>query len=105
MSSLSSWLRALLRRNPARVDPSFDPAAATWTYVGNSAGEPFWLEPGIELWTHAPWLRSGTRVRILDPLYGAAYEFDVYEIDVEGRRVRFAAGEFSNGIWGFYVPA
>jgi hypothetical protein len=29
----------------------------------------------------------------------------VYEIESAGKRVKFAAGEFSNGVWGFYVPS
>lgn len=29
----------------------------------------------------------------------------VYEIEEAGKLVRFAAGELSNGVWGFYVPA
>jgi hypothetical protein len=28
----------------------------------------------------------------------------VYDLDVSGERVRLAAGEFSNGVWGLYVP-
>jgi hypothetical protein len=29
----------------------------------------------------------------------------VYELRSGGKTVKFAAGEFSNGVWGFYVPA
>ena len=29
----------------------------------------------------------------------------VYEIESSGRKVRFAAGELSANVWGFYVPA
>lgn len=29
----------------------------------------------------------------------------VYELDIDGRAIRFAAGEYSNGVWGFYEPA
>ena len=28
-----------------------------------------------------------------------------YELRTESRVVRFAAGEFSNGVWGFFIPA
>ena len=28
----------------------------------------------------------------------------VYEIESSGKRIQFAAGELSNGVWGFYVP-
>jgi hypothetical protein len=33
------------------------------------------------------------------------HSMSVYELHVEGRAVKFGAGEFSNGVWGFYVPA
>jgi hypothetical protein len=29
----------------------------------------------------------------------------VYEVESDGRRVRFAAGELSSNVWGFYIPA
>jgi hypothetical protein len=33
------------------------------------------------------------------------HQYDIYEIGDAERPVRFAAGELSNGVWGFYVPA
>ena len=29
----------------------------------------------------------------------------VYELRSGGKAVKFAAGEYSSGVWGFYVPA
>jgi hypothetical protein len=29
----------------------------------------------------------------------------IYELRGQGKTVKFAAGEFSNGVWGFYIPA
>jgi hypothetical protein len=29
----------------------------------------------------------------------------IYDVETKGRIVRFAAGEFSANVWGFYVPA
>jgi hypothetical protein len=29
----------------------------------------------------------------------------VYEVESDGRKVRFATGELSANVWGFYVPA
>ena len=29
----------------------------------------------------------------------------LYEVESNGKRVRFAAGELSANVWGFYVPA
>jgi len=42
---------------------------------------------------------------ISDPAYGQRFEFAVYEIVAGDQRTVFAAGEFSNCIWGFYRPA
>ncbi|CAN5232138.1 hypothetical protein BH11PSE2_BH11PSE2_21590 [soil metagenome] len=33
------------------------------------------------------------------------HSYWVYEIGEADRPIRFAAGELSNGVWGFYVPA
>jgi hypothetical protein len=37
---------------------------------------------------------------VKDPTYGLEYDFEVWEIPPG---IKFAAGEFSNGVWGFYV--
>jgi hypothetical protein len=29
---------------------------------------------------------------------------DTYEVAGSSPRIAFAAGEFSNGVWGFFVP-
>jgi hypothetical protein len=29
----------------------------------------------------------------------------VYKLEIDGRTIEFAAGEYSNGVWGFYEPA
>jgi hypothetical protein len=34
------------------------------------------------------------------PIYGGR----TYELNLQGRAIRFAAGELSNNVWGFYVP-
>lgn len=33
------------------------------------------------------------------------HDMVVYEMDGPAGPIKFAAGEFSNGVWGFYVPA
>jgi hypothetical protein len=60
---------------------------------------------GIDnVWTHK-WIRIPDAVaEVVDPHYQQARRFAVYEITVDGNAVRFAAGEFSNCVWGFYLP-
>lgn len=38
---------------------------------------------------------------VRDPLYGQEYKFPVYTVVTRGEEQEFAAGEFSNCIWGF----
>ena len=33
------------------------------------------------------------------------HQMDVYEIESAGETVRFAAGELSPNVWGFYLPS
>mgnify|MGYP003376140320 CR=1 FL=1 len=40
---------------------------------------------------------------VTDPHYNVEKTFHVYEVEIEGKMRRFAAGEFSNGVWGFYL--
>ena len=57
---------------------------------------------GLNVWDFE-W-RKSAKATVRDPLYGQVLEFDVYEIATRTRTLRFAAGEFSNNVWGFFVP-
>ncbi len=49
------------------------------------------------------WKRTGRTVKVCDPLYGKEYEFPVYSVRIKREEREFAAGEFSNCVWGFYI--
>ena len=49
------------------------------------------------------WKDAQQSVRIRDPLYGQEHQFHVYTVMVDGQEQKFAAGEFSNCVWGFYL--
>lgn len=61
---------------------------------------------GAEIWK-TKW--RPTREPVLQlphPAYPDQHHyFNVYVVDGPHGAVRFAAGELSNGVWGFYVPA
>lgn len=60
---------------------------------------------GLNVWDYE-WVRiPGVTAKINDPHYGQPYEFEAYEIRSGSKVVQFAAGEFSNCIWGFYVSS
>jgi hypothetical protein len=50
------------------------------------------------------WKDTGKEAEVLDPLYNQAYVFDVYTIDLGNQEIVFAAGEFSNTVYGFFIP-
>jgi len=60
---------------------------------------------GIQIWQE-PWRHTGEgALQLPHPSYQhQRHRFDIYEIGPEASPVRFAAGELSNGVWGFYVP-
>ena len=49
------------------------------------------------------WERMGKSVDVTDPLYGQKYTFSVYKVMIDNKEYEFAAGEFSNCIYGFFV--
>lgn len=76
-----------------------------WVYAGHSAQSSPFVMGKVGVWKH-PWRRSDEPlVAVRDPfLCGQAFLFSVHVIEAGSGVVRFAAGEFSNGVWGFYVP-
>ena len=49
------------------------------------------------------WLDTGEKAEIADHLYGQKYVFPVYKVFIRKKEYKFAAGEFRNCIWGFYI--
>jgi len=49
------------------------------------------------------WKKTKQKISVLDPLYNQKHEINVYDIDIDGKVFTFAAGEFSNCVYGFYV--
>ena len=49
------------------------------------------------------WQTTGKRVKVKDQIYHQDHTFEVWQVEIDGQIHRFAAGEFSNGVWGFYL--
>jgi hypothetical protein len=60
---------------------------------------------GIEIWNH-DWRQVEVgALQLPHPAYNdQRHSFDVFEVGETSKPTRFAAGELSNGVWGFYVP-
>jgi hypothetical protein len=73
-----------------------------WKYIGTCTElQPFEIA-GLNVWKF-DWTRRGDRAYVNDPLYNQEFCFSVYEIRSGDHLVTFAAGEFSNGVWGFFL--
>ncbi len=64
--------------------------------------EPYFIQ-NINIWDQK-WNETGEKIVVRNPLYNKNYTFEVYEIENNGKRILFSAGEFSNNIWGIYEP-
>lgn len=77
-----------------------------WTFAGAvGSSEPFTIG-GLDVWQHQ-WqsVAGAPPASVRDPHYNQPFQMPVYQIADGARSAVFAAGEFSNGIFGFYVPA
>lgn len=73
-----------------------------WQHIRTlTDGEPFEIN-GLSIW-NCEWKGTGEHIQIKDPLYGQDYSYAVYEITNGQTSVTFAAGEFSNCVWGIYL--
>lgn len=52
------------------------------------------------------WVRRIRRITVAHPDYpDESHQLDVYELAAGDPPVIFAAGELSNGVWAFFIPA
>lgn len=87
-----------------------------WRFFASTFDSGPWMRPvdgkleefpmtigAIRVWEHS-WGPSLGRVEVTDPRHHRRFQANVYEIRADGAVARFAATEFSNGVWGFFVP-
>lgn len=74
-----------------------------WQFAGASReGNPFEIQ-GVNVWEQGWQTVEGEQAHVTDPVYGRRYIFKVFTIQNDEEKIRFAAGEFSPGEWGFYT--
>lgn len=49
------------------------------------------------------WESTGDRIKVKDPAYGQEHVANIYRAKINDKFYTFAAVEFSNLIWGFYL--
>jgi len=49
------------------------------------------------------WENTNKKIKVLDPIYNQEHEINIYESNIGNKITTFAAGEFSNCVYGFYI--
>ncbi len=74
-----------------------------WIHIGTSVDSTSFKIKGIDVWKHE-WIKtSKPKAKVKDPSYKQDFSFNVYEIVTRNKKILFAAGEYSNCVWGFYT--
>lgn len=74
-----------------------------WKFVGISHEHDKFKIDNVDIWLHDWQVLPNHFAQVKDPNYSQEFIFQVYSIEYEGKRIEFAAGEFSSHVWGIYV--
>ena len=76
-----------------------------WKFVGVVPdGREFKIQD-VNVWSKKWNAVKNEVAHVQGPSYKQPFAFQVYTIINDNVIIKFAAGEFSNCVWGFYVPA
>lgn len=88
-----------------RQDVSVEDVDAGWRFVSIGFEGQATDIGGVNPW-EVEWTPTHGRVTVAHPLYPSQrHNMFTYEVAGVSPPIAFAAGEFSNGVWGFFVPA
>ena len=77
---------------------------AVWKFVGVNTDEREFLINGLNVYKFDWEPVADEAAEVRDPLWSQRFTLQVWTVTDGERTVKFAAGEFSNGVFGFYVP-
>lgn len=73
----------------------------TWQYEKSGTEKSTELF-GVKIF-ELPWNSCDEHIKVIGPDYRSEVLVSVYEVIVDGQAKKFAAGELSYGVWGFYL--
>jgi hypothetical protein len=83
---------------------SDDPQSNVWVELAQCYGDQPVMLAGVNLWTQR-WVPAPTQfAKVRGAPFGPVHEFQIYHVLLADRVLVFAAGEFANNFWGFFVP-
>jgi hypothetical protein len=72
-----------------------------WRFIGSTVDDKFIID-NIDIFKEE-WQDTGEVAHVRDPLYDQAFTFNVWKVNKSDNVIIFAAGEFSNNVFGIYV--
>ncbi|MFC5528329.1 hypothetical protein [Cohnella yongneupensis] len=72
-----------------------------WKFRGSCSDDTFLIDD-IDIFKHK-WINTKETVKVKDPLYNQTFNFSIWNVIVDERTIEFAAGEFSNNVFGIYT--
>lgn len=101
----TTWAIARASSIMAAVDELQDlPVDDGWRFVSIGFEGEATDVGGVNPWD-VEWSPTHGRIVVAHPSYPAQrHVMDTYEVAGTRPPIKFAAGEFSNGVWGFFVP-
>ncbi|MCR8636789.1 hypothetical protein [Paenibacillus radicis (ex Xue et al. 2023)] len=72
-----------------------------WHFLGSTSNDTFFIN-GTDIFKEN-WINTRETANVTDPLYKTIKKFTVWTIISECKELTFAAGEFSNNVWGIYI--
>ncbi|MDF2457480.1 MAG: hypothetical protein K0R51_3473 [Cytophagaceae bacterium] len=72
-----------------------------WKHTKTILDGEYYEISGVNIWNHT-WINTGNQIKIKDPIYNQDYTFTIYKTSDGQTTIEFAAGEFSNNVWGIY---
>ena len=80
------------------------PLTQGWRFVSIGFEGDEVLLDGLNPWQNEWYDLEEASIIVAHPSYPEQrHSMEISELRANGRTVKFAAGEFSNGVWGFYV--
>ncbi len=74
-----------------------------WKFAGATTGDKFEIED-MNIWAYEWTQIPNLNANVKDPFYDTTHDLPVYQIRSGSRFIYFAAREFSNCVWGVFVP-
>lgn len=81
-----------------------DPVDEGWTLASIGFEQDVVEVQGVNIW-ETTWIDTDWKITVAHPSYPSQrHHMTIYEARDRDAVITFAAGEFSNGVWGVFVP-